>query len=721
MILTTKTKESIKTALAMTIAYGIALSMNWENAYWAGFSVAFISASNIGQSFNKGAMRMLGTLIAVVVALTIISLFVQDRWLFMIFLSAYVGFCTYMMGGTRLQYFWFVCGFVCVLICMDAGFDSVNAFNTAILRSQESGLGILTYSIVAILLWPQHSAKDLNAIVSTLAKIQQQLLKTCLDMANNQIDTATVKNLTLNESQALSRFGQLLNTAESDTEEVRELQPQWRNYQKYTLELTQAIARWRQSTIDLQTFNIQQLLPNFIEFTTELNERLMLINNMATNQEPERQPKKITLNVDEIKVQGLSHFQQAALAIAQTRLQQLDKTTFSLFSSMSAIKRFAHSEITVEPISSKSKIFVLDPDRLLSVIRIVMIMWVAYLSLIYVDSIPGGPGFVTMTSVFGMILVTTPQLSVTKLVAPLSGSILFASLIYIFVMPHMSTFLSLAALLFIVTASICYLFSTPQQGLSKALGLALFLNIASISNPQIYSFLVVTTTSVMFILTLLVLLISAYIPVSLNPEQVFLRLLRRYFRNCEYVFSHIKNTRQSSGLIEQYKQTLHLQDLVKVSQNLSSWLPLIKIKSLSGTSAEQIPLLVTSLQNLAIQTQLLFDSTAYSQSPSLIQPLQKGLFDWQYKLNKISKKLSMDPSSANNDILKLELKRTIATMEKALEDTLNQEIENQETEQHRENLYSLLDAYRTVSTAIIDYASYTKDIDWVSWNEQRFV
>ncbi len=41
MILNVRTKESIKTALAMTIAYGIALSMDWDRPYWAGFSVTF--------------------------------------------------------------------------------------------------------------------------------------------------------------------------------------------------------------------------------------------------------------------------------------------------------------------------------------------------------------------------------------------------------------------------------------------------------------------------------------------------------------------------------------------------------------------------------------------------------------------------------------------------------------------------------------------------------
>ena len=35
-ILTPRAKEAIKTALAMTIAYGIALSMDWDRPYWAG-------------------------------------------------------------------------------------------------------------------------------------------------------------------------------------------------------------------------------------------------------------------------------------------------------------------------------------------------------------------------------------------------------------------------------------------------------------------------------------------------------------------------------------------------------------------------------------------------------------------------------------------------------------------------------------------------------------
>ena len=48
MILSTKTKESIKTVLAMIIAYGIALSMDWDKSYWVGFAVVFVSLITVG-------------------------------------------------------------------------------------------------------------------------------------------------------------------------------------------------------------------------------------------------------------------------------------------------------------------------------------------------------------------------------------------------------------------------------------------------------------------------------------------------------------------------------------------------------------------------------------------------------------------------------------------------------------------------------------------------
>ena len=63
----------------MAISYGIALQMGWDNPKWTGVAVAMISLSTAGQSLNKGAIRMLGTLVGLAAALTFLALFSQDR------------------------------------------------------------------------------------------------------------------------------------------------------------------------------------------------------------------------------------------------------------------------------------------------------------------------------------------------------------------------------------------------------------------------------------------------------------------------------------------------------------------------------------------------------------------------------------------------------------------------------------------------------------------
>ena len=95
--LSDRVKIAIKTALATVLAYGVALSMDWDHAYWAAFAVAFCTLSTGGESLNKGLLRFSGTVLGSLAAVTLIALFPQDRWLFLIGMSLFTGFCTYMM------------------------------------------------------------------------------------------------------------------------------------------------------------------------------------------------------------------------------------------------------------------------------------------------------------------------------------------------------------------------------------------------------------------------------------------------------------------------------------------------------------------------------------------------------------------------------------------------------------------------------------------------
>src|SRR6201999_1326590 len=116
-----RVKTAIKTALATVLAYGVALSMDWENAHWAAFAVAFCGLSTVGESLNKGLLRLSGTLVGGLAALVLIALFPQERWLFLTYMSAFTGFCIFMMFGASRRYFWQVAGISIPLLALAGG------------------------------------------------------------------------------------------------------------------------------------------------------------------------------------------------------------------------------------------------------------------------------------------------------------------------------------------------------------------------------------------------------------------------------------------------------------------------------------------------------------------------------------------------------------------------------------------------------------------------
>ena len=274
MALSRKAKESIKTALAMTIAYGIALSLDWDKAMWAGFTVAMISLSTIGQSINKAALRVLGTLVAVVVSLTLLAWFPQDRWLLIVSVVALVGVCTYMMGGPRHQYFWHVLAFVTVIIVMGSNADPEVAFGTAMLRAQETGLGVLVYGLVSVFLWPNDSRADFEAAVKKYAATQHKLVWLYFDLLTGKTVDVDLQALRAGALQERNRLTALRASAQTDSYEVWESRKQWQRYQALVTELEQVLEQWRESFSELRSLELKTYFPNLELFRVEVERRL---------------------------------------------------------------------------------------------------------------------------------------------------------------------------------------------------------------------------------------------------------------------------------------------------------------------------------------------------------------------------------------------------------------------------------------------------------------
>jgi len=721
MTLSIRSKESIKTALAMTIAYGIALSMDWDKPYWAGFAVAFISLATVGQSLNKGALRMLGTLVGGVVALTFIAFFPQDRWLFILALSAWIGFCTYMMGGSQHQYFWHVCGFVCVIICMDAGPDPVNAFDIAMLRAQETGLGILVYSLVTVLVWPSNSHADFEAATAKLAQTQLELYRAYLGQMSGQGEAAEAQALSTQASQAKTRFDQLLDSASTDSYEVWELHRQWRGYQREVAELAVTLERWRESFAEVQDLDLQRLLPNLEAFGTELDGRFAQLTRMLAKQAPERHPTAMDLTLNEAEVRFLSHFHKAALTVTRSRLQHLEQLTRSLFDSVNDIKGFGQAPAVAKPVPSPEARFVLDPDRAAGAVRMIIIVWLAFLAVVYVGDLPGGPGIVSLAVPMGMALATSPQLPIKVLFVPAAVSVLFAGLLYIFLMPELSSFVGLGLMLFTVTFAICYLFAAPRQALGRVFGLAMFVTVISVSNEQTYNFLSVANTAMMFPLVVLLMVITAYFPFDLRPELAFQRLLGRFFRSGEYLLSTMHwDPQHSPSRLDRWRKAFHARELAGLPVKLGAWARFIDTKALPGTSPDQVQALVTSLQALTYRMQELLESRTNPQAQFLVQELLADIRAWRLRVQEAFQRLSKDPAIGDTERSLAILGEILENLEKRVEETLNKAAEGQLSTQDGENFYRLLGAYRGISEALVGYIVNADTIEWGRWREARF-
>jgi len=725
VILSRKIKESIKTALAMTIALGIALWMDWDNTKWVAFSVAMISLATIGQSLSKGLMRMFGTLLAAFVALSLIALFPQERWLFMLFLSLWVGLCTYMMGGAKNQYFWHVSAFACTIICMSAGIDPVNAFNIAMLRTQETALGILVYSLVAIFLWPSDSYADFKAASRQLASTQQQLFRTYRELISGQSDDVdkekNAQTLRTNEVQQQTHFVQLLAAVEIERYEIWESRHQWANYRGQVVTLSETMQRLSESLTEIKALELQELLPELKDFSDEVDERLSQLNLMLAGEAPKRTPETIELVANPDALNTLSHFHKAAFSVLLTRLKSLETLTRTMYDTLADINNFSMQRAPLVKNNRPASVFAPDPDRLLASLRIVISTWLAYLALIYINDIPAGVGIVSMTVPIGMALATMPQISVSKLLKPVIGSVFFVGLIYIFLMPKLSTYLELGLVIFSVTFSIAYLLSAPQQVLGRALGLAIFFSIVAISNDQNYSFLAVANTALMFAILFIILAITAYIPFSPRPERAFLRLLGRFFRCSEYLLSTMKSDpNQPSTRLESWRKAFYARELARLPNKLAVWGKFINTEALSGSSPEQVQALTTRLQALTYQLQELFEARGSSQADFLVQELLMDIRAWRNQIQKTFQQLSKNPTAGNSQLFRTEMHQIIAHLEVRIKETLNKLTENQLSAQDGENFYRLLGAFRGVSVALVDYADSADNIHWERWHEEKF-
>ena len=123
-------------------------------------------------------------------------------------------------------------------------------------------------------------------------------------------------------------------------------------------------------------------------------------------------------------------------------------------------------------------------------------LWLALLISLYVPDVPDTLDFVVLINSISMALCAMPQVPIAVVFLPYAFGFTLGAIVNVLVMPHLTTFASLAVVIFAIVFLICYLFFRQTQIIGRMAALGLFVMQMGVTNQQTYNFLDVTNLAV---------------------------------------------------------------------------------------------------------------------------------------------------------------------------------------------------------------------------------
>jgi len=683
------------------------------------------SLGRVGDSLNKSLLRIFGTFCAIPVALFLLSLFPQSRWSFLLALSGYVAFCTYMMGSTTRWYFWMVAGFVVPILTLDtltAGLSGTTSFTLAIVRTQETLLGIVVYGLVEVLIWPRSSRRAFEKALQDLVGLEHRFFKGGIGVLQGRDDDGGLAKIRTQAIQSFTQLGAQLDGAELDSYTVWEMRHQWRQCLRQLGDIGHALEVWRLGFKDWQGLDTRGLMRGFQGFAEEIEARFAAIERMLLGQPPGHRPATVDLALDERAFSAHPPFHRAAFLLARNQMADMERKIRALFRTIGDLRGFERRRDSDEVDPHPALPAIPDPDQLASVVRHFASLWLTFLAVIYVPDLPISVALIMIVNSPSMMLSSRlPYVPVPMLFKPVFVATLFAGLMHIVVMPHLSGFAALGTMIFAATFLICYWNAEPQQAVGRSVGLALLCVLPSITNVQSYSFLKVVNYALVFLLFFGVLILTTHFPVSFRPERVCLRMLARFFRSASFlVAARGEHALFRSGWWHRRKVAFHLQEVTRLPQKLAVWQRVLPKAALGSTPPENVQMLVSGLQELSYRIQALFEVRRQPPKDAVLNVFLGELKTWIAGIQEVFDRLAEDPGSQVPEDLRERLATSLQRFEGQIEAVLAKPDAVKISPEEGERMYRLLGAYRGVSKTTVDCVAGARAIDWDALREERF-
>jgi len=750
-----RTRVALQTGVAMVLAYGVALAMDWHKPYWAGLAVALCALGSVGESLHKGMQRVLGTLVALVMSFVVLSLFIQDRWLFLLAGSLWTVFCSYLSMTSARSYFWIVAGFSLPLLTIGGGGMPVQTFDVVVLRAQQTLLGVLSFTLVAVLLLPVSSGRLLATRTAELVSILRELARdafsklsvtTTPNAAEADPDPEHAEHAALEEARtqatrALGALPELLAAAELDTYAVWESRQAWRNALRDLSQLNRTLERLHQNDTELTDVDLRNHLDGLGALRAAVDSRLQQVEALLPavgDTERDTLPAGAgdaaadPINPDlAIQESGLSAFDRAALALTRRQLIEIERLTADLSARVEAIALLTQEPPDTSserddalPASPFSLPVLLEPERLRGLVRQQSTFWLAVFCLFYIPDVPLSDSTIVIAASLSMSVNLMPQVRPQILIAPVVVAVLLAGWLHLIVMPHLEGFAALGALLFAVTFLISWLFHEPSQVIAKSIGLASFVTIIAVDNQQAYSFEAVANLAIGLPMVVLIMVFTTYFPLSFRAEDRSAALIARWFRSASWLLgtqgTDSERAQQAGTTGFRARLAYHRQAIEHIPQQLTAWTRALPQAALGSAGPVPMQALVTALRAMSIRIEDLLEARDAVHSPAMERALAAAVREWRLVVRELLATAANDPTHMDAADLRAQLDGKLRQIERLMERAMNEDPEFHAHLSLNENSYRLLGAYRGLSESLVSFAQAARAVDWARLREPRF-
>lgn len=147
----------IKLLIASLLAMWLSLFFELDQPRTAMMTVAIVMQMQSGMVFAKSFYRMLGTTVGILVSLLIVSLFAQERILFLLCMAVWIGICTAgsMVFRNYQSYAFVLAGYTLCIVGLPATLHPEQTFFIASTRISEIMIGLICATLVSDLILPK--------------------------------------------------------------------------------------------------------------------------------------------------------------------------------------------------------------------------------------------------------------------------------------------------------------------------------------------------------------------------------------------------------------------------------------------------------------------------------------------------------------------------------------------------------------------------------------